>query len=167
MSAADSAATTTAEQDMDAILAREGFEAAPIEHPDNASKDSATKRAREVRSLLTTLPSIIIRAVEASGTTVSGPTGAVLPGASRSVRNTAGAGAKATGVVHQVATESNREQPGATGSNREQPGATGSCARLAALAAREARISTSRVEPGSPAQSLPTFPTGLFSRTEK
>ena len=49
--AADSAATTTAEQDMDAILAREGFEAAPIEHPDNASKDSATKRAREVRNM--------------------------------------------------------------------------------------------------------------------
>ena len=88
--AADSAATTTAEQDMDEILTREGFEAAPVDHSDDASKDSTTKRAREVCQQLSTMPSLITRAVEASGTTGSGPTGAVLPGARRSAQNAAG-----------------------------------------------------------------------------
>ena len=44
LNAANDAATTTAEQDMDEILAREGFEAAPVDHSDDASKESTTKR---------------------------------------------------------------------------------------------------------------------------
>ena len=124
--AADSAATTTAEQDMDEILAREGFKAAPVDHSEDTSKDSTTKRAREVRKQLSILPSLINRAVEASGTTGSGPTGAVLPGARRSVQNAAGASAKS--------------QPKAADGRCWLRLAALCCARLAALAAREARI---------------------------
>ena len=94
---------------MDAILAREGFEAAPVDHSEDASKESTSKRAREVCQQLSTC-NIITRAVEASGTTGSGPTGAVLPGAGRSVQNAAGVSAKAAGVVRQAAAESSRWQ---------------------------------------------------------
>ena len=95
LSAANDPATTTAERDMDEILAREGFEAAPVDHSDDASKESTTKRAREVCKQLSTMHSLITRAVEASGTTGSGPTGAVLPGARRLMQNATGTSAKA------------------------------------------------------------------------
>ena len=133
IAATDAPNATTADADMEAavnqLLEESGGATAEME----AAELSPSKRARKVCTAMNTgFPQhtpIHRRAYTASGCSYAQAPGAVLPGAKANGLESAAPGPKRSGVVHQVATDSNREQTRANESKREQHRAAQCCAQ--------------------------------------
>ena len=152
---------TTADADMEAAVDKLLEETGDVAAGMEAAEVSPSKRARKVNtSNLLHSPQhtpIQSRAYTASGCMHARALGAVLTGTKTNGLEKTAPGPKRSGVVHQGATESNREQTRANESKREQTRANESnteqrsaalrCAQLAALAMRAHKYMIPTVEP--------------------